>query len=224
MLAFWTTDNNGNYLSNISGLVSANSSISESMEMTFGQDFNGDGVIGPPSSTSGSGVVANISSSAQAAAITAARASFSDSTSIATASSNINGQIVGLGNGDQIHLHDAAQTNFHFANDGDGGLPVTSPAPSAQGAATTNPAATEAGHDTFVFASNFGQASSANFSPSADNIVFKNVFASLEAAVAAIHNDPAGNAVVTDAAHDTIAPQHVTTAQLFAHLADFHIL
>jgi large repetitive protein len=43
---FWTTDANGNYMSNISGLVSGNSLTSEKMEATFGQDFNGDGTVG----------------------------------------------------------------------------------------------------------------------------------------------------------------------------------
>jgi VCBS repeat-containing protein len=47
---FWTVDNNGNYLSNPTGLVPGNSLAVESFETTFGQDFNGDGVIGVPAS------------------------------------------------------------------------------------------------------------------------------------------------------------------------------
>jgi len=43
---FWTTDSNGNYTSNISGLVSGGSLTSELLETTFGQDFNQDGTIG----------------------------------------------------------------------------------------------------------------------------------------------------------------------------------
>jgi hypothetical protein len=42
----WTTDSNGNDLSYI-GVVSGNSYALESLEPTFGQDLNGDGVIGP---------------------------------------------------------------------------------------------------------------------------------------------------------------------------------
>jgi len=34
----------------------------------------------------------------------------------------------------------------------------------------------------------------------------------------------AGNAVITDAAHDTITIQHVTTAQLLTHQGDFHFV
>jgi serralysin len=42
----WTTDSNGNYLSNIFGAVSGNSPAPESLEPTFNQDLNGDGVVG----------------------------------------------------------------------------------------------------------------------------------------------------------------------------------
>ena len=42
----WTTDSNGNYLSNI-GTVSGTSTALESLETSFHQDLNGDGVIGP---------------------------------------------------------------------------------------------------------------------------------------------------------------------------------
>lgn len=45
-LTFWAIDSNGNYTSNITGLVSGNSLASESLETTFGQDLNGDGTIG----------------------------------------------------------------------------------------------------------------------------------------------------------------------------------
>jgi len=42
----WSTDSNGNQLSYI-GVVAGNSYALESLEPTFGQDLNGDGVIGP---------------------------------------------------------------------------------------------------------------------------------------------------------------------------------
>ena len=44
----WTTDSNGNYLSNIFGAISGNSPALELLEPTFNQDLNGDGVIGLP--------------------------------------------------------------------------------------------------------------------------------------------------------------------------------
>src|SRR6185437_13058231 len=42
----WATDSNGNYLSNIIGVVAGTSAALEQFEPTFGQDLNGDGVVG----------------------------------------------------------------------------------------------------------------------------------------------------------------------------------
>ena len=42
----WTTDSNGNYTGNLIGAVSGNSYALESLESTFNQDLNGDGVTG----------------------------------------------------------------------------------------------------------------------------------------------------------------------------------
>jgi hypothetical protein len=42
----WNADSNGNYLSNVVGAVAGNSLAFESIESTFNQDLNGDGVIG----------------------------------------------------------------------------------------------------------------------------------------------------------------------------------
>ena len=42
----WNTDSSGNYISNIVGVVSGTSSALESLEPSFHQDFNGDGMIG----------------------------------------------------------------------------------------------------------------------------------------------------------------------------------
>ena len=42
----WTTDSNGNYTGNLFGAVSGNSYALESLESTFNQDLNGDGVTG----------------------------------------------------------------------------------------------------------------------------------------------------------------------------------
>jgi VCBS repeat-containing protein len=47
----WSTDSNGNYLSNLIGQVAGNSSALESLETTFNQDLNGDGIIGSPPAT-----------------------------------------------------------------------------------------------------------------------------------------------------------------------------
>ena len=42
----WSTDSNGHFIANITGAVSGNSIALESLETTFHQDLNGDGVIG----------------------------------------------------------------------------------------------------------------------------------------------------------------------------------
>jgi Tryptophan-rich Synechocystis species C-terminal domain len=42
----WSTDSNGNYLSNVFGAVSGASTALETLENTFQQDLNGDGVVG----------------------------------------------------------------------------------------------------------------------------------------------------------------------------------
>ena len=46
----------------------------------------------------------------------------------------------------------------------------------------------------------------------------------IRAVLAATGDDAHGNAVITDAAHDTITIQNVTTAQLQAHPSDFHLV
>jgi hypothetical protein len=45
---FWTTDSNGNYTSKITGLVPGTDATLKSLEATFYQDLNGDGVINTP--------------------------------------------------------------------------------------------------------------------------------------------------------------------------------
>jgi hypothetical protein len=44
----WTTDSSGNYLTNIMGAVSGTDYALQSLEPSFHQDLNGDGLIGPP--------------------------------------------------------------------------------------------------------------------------------------------------------------------------------
>ena len=42
----WNTDSSGNYVSNAIGIVSGTSAALQSLETSFHQDLNGDGVIG----------------------------------------------------------------------------------------------------------------------------------------------------------------------------------
>ena len=43
----WNTDTNGDYTSNATGILSATSYALEELELTFGEDLNGDGTTGP---------------------------------------------------------------------------------------------------------------------------------------------------------------------------------
>jgi hypothetical protein len=117
----------------------------------------------------------------------------------------------------------AASENFHFSG--------TNVSPSPAAAAANQPGGNSAPmagtHDNFTFASNSGQVSIANFTPATDSIASsRSVFASHDTLAATIHNaGVAGNAIINDAAHEaTTTLQLVTTAQLLAHLTDFHIV
>ena len=74
LFAVWSTDSNGNYISNIIGAVPGMSTAFEQAETFFGQDLNGDGVVGLYAATgttlqlsqalSGASGVANIAANA----------------------------------------------------------------------------------------------------------------------------------------------------------------
>ena len=119
-----------------------------------------------------------------------------------------------------------SQDNFHFADDGNGGtVVIASTSPGQNGGSANQVVSNFAAHDTFMFAPHFGQVGLANFVPATDTLeISKSVFANIGALLAMTHDDAAGNAVVTDAAHDTITFQHVTIAQLLAHQGDFHFV
>jgi serralysin len=125
-----------------------------------------------------------------------------------------------------------SQDNFLFANDGTGGTIILASTASSQSGMNTLAiggsapvAATITGPDTFVFAPNFGQITIANFLPASDTLQFsKAVFSNINAVLSATHDDASGNAVITDAAHDIITLQNVTTAQLLLHQSDFHFV
>jgi len=114
-----------------------------------------------------------------------------------------------------------APDNFNFV-----GLGSSSASPGSQtGTPPQTGAVAIAGHDLFVFAPSSGQVSIENFSPSTDIIQFsKTAFVNIQALLARTHDNASGNAVITDAAHDTITVKQVTTAQLLAHQSDFHFI
>jgi hypothetical protein len=80
----WSTDSNGNYISNnvagISGAVSGTNTALQTIENTFHQDLNGDGVIGvPPAATSPVATNNAVSNFAGSGTINATAAAGSDS-------------------------------------------------------------------------------------------------------------------------------------------------
>jgi hypothetical protein len=125
-----------------------------------------------------------------------------------------------------------SQTNFKFADDGSGGTIVYDPPTTGQssshgmalgyarsqaaGDSSVTPSVA-AGHDSFVFAPNFNQATPANFALEADTIQFN------RAALANV-NDTHGNAVITDFAHETLTIQDVTAAPFHVHQHDFYFM
>jgi hypothetical protein len=119
--------------------------------------------------------------------------------------------------------------NFTVQSDGDGGTLVTDPpvTPTADTIVAAAPNQTLTGFaqaDTFVF--NFagvGQTTVTDFHPDTDVLQFKSaIFATVQEALNASHDDGHGNTVVAIDANDSITLSGVQKAQL--HASDFHIV
>ncbi|WP_244421994.1 S8 family serine peptidase [Bradyrhizobium sp. ORS 285] len=240
----WNTDSTGNYTGNAIGAVAGSSASLEALETSFHQDLNGDGTIGIPPSVSALTATAMTASTSAGTDLVLPSPSFSGNlvgfgstaaqidlksiafTSLQTHFDEASG-VLSLSDGtNSSSLHfvgPLSHDNFHFTADGQGGTLISSAA--AQEPGTASQPVSLQGHDTFVFAAHFGQASIADFTLGTDKIVFsQNLFADQSALQAAIHDDAAGNAVITDAALDTITIQHVSTAELLSHLSSFHLV
>jgi fibronectin-binding autotransporter adhesin len=120
--------------------------------------------------------------------------------------------------------------NFSFQSDGNGGTIVYDPPVSGNPPATSTIAASapnqtltgNAVSDTFAFNfANVGNATVTNFHADTDVIQFNSrLFANVQAALNATHDDGHGNTVIALDAHDTITLSGVVKAQL--HASDFH--
>src|SRR5581483_4345483 len=157
----WTTDINGNYISNLTPAVSGSSTTLENFEAIFPQDLNGDGTIGVPAGTSpASAHVAQTSQPAfngqtlphgtPAGAEQADLRGF-DSNALHTDFDSASGTLsvsTGSSSASLQFLGQYSQDSFHFAGDGNGGTLVVA---TTQAAATTK-VSSFAAHDTFVFA------------------------------------------------------------------------
>ena len=277
---FWNTDSSGNYISNIGGIVSGASSLVESLETSFHQDLNGDGVIGIPTSGApatpttttieafgstslvevGSNFFLNSVSGGTGPELKYAGANFvagqaggwtpigveqtatgyevawkmtgADLYGVWNTDSNGNyvSNLGGLVSGESSELQ-SLETSFHQDLNGDGviGVPVSnSPSLTTQAVATSaasssipNPAATG---DSFVFNSNCGHVTITNDAAQTGVEFSHAVFATVDAVLAAAHDDGYGNVIITDATHDTLTIQNMTLQQLHTHQSDFHIV
>jgi hypothetical protein len=207
----WNTDSNGDYVLNATGGdVPGSSIVLESLETSFHQDLNGDGVIGIPAGTGAtSGVAATDAASKTVTGSILARG----------ASSAISGQIV---------FENHTQENFKFISDDDGESIVYAQTEAGQStlsngdACSIEPAGNTASAalDTFAFASNFGHVAISSFTPAMDSIeISENVFAKIGDLLTTY-----GNVVITNAFHDRSTIQSVPPAQLQAHESDFHLI
>jgi hypothetical protein len=132
-----------------------------------------------------------------------------------TGAADLNGSQITVESGGVLTLNNVLATGATITNNGTINVTNNSAVTIASGP----------GHDTFVFAPNFGQATIAGFKPGTDTIQIDHALvASVSALLASGHDDSHGNAVITDAAHDVITLQNVTTAQLLAHQGDFHLV
>jgi len=120
--------------------------------------------------------------------------------------------------------------NFSFQSDGNGGTVVYDPPVPSNPSASSTVVATapnqtltgNAASDTFAFNfANIGHATVTDFHPTTDTLQFNSqLFANVQAALNATHDDGHGNTIVALDAHDTITLSGVLKAQL--HANDFH--
>ncbi|KOY07121.1 hypothetical protein AF336_28730 [Bradyrhizobium diazoefficiens] len=249
----WSTDGSGNLQSFLVAAVPGSNAALQSLETIFHQDLNGDGTIGIPAGTSPAAAqpaqASQTSFDGQTLTLNTPSA-FSgqlvgfggDGTLTGSDQVDLRGfnfytlhtgfntasGTLSLSSGSSAaslqFLGQYSQDSFHFADDGNGGTLVAAAAPATL-ASVANEVSNFAAHDTFVFAPNFGNITLPGFAPATDTLQFsKTVFADVTALLAAAHDDGSGNAVITDALHDTITLQRVATAQLAAHQNDFHFV
>ena len=207
LYSVWTVDPLGNLVSKPFEKVAGTSAELETAELAFHQDLNHDGIIGVPLNLNAAVVWST-------GWRDNAPASYDGHSLTLSASASYDG----------LHTLD----RFHFAGDGKGGATI-----SVAGAGTASAIASvgdplvrfDAGHDAFVFASHFGDIRITDFDPARNTIAFSpGLFASQQALLAAIHDDGHGNAVIADAAHDTLTLDHVSVAALLAHQSQLHIV
>jgi Tryptophan-rich Synechocystis species C-terminal domain/Bacterial Ig-like domain (group 1) len=269
----WSADSNGNWIQDLISSVRATNTALESIEITFNQDLNGDGVIGVPTtiaSAPNTTTVVKVGSNyfldptggssgpelkfEGAAYVAGEWGAWTPYAAVKTATGYDVAWKDGSGdytvwsadsNGNWIQdlissvratntALESIETTFHQDLNGDGviGIPpaATSPAatnqptaPLATGNATAI-ASSSGGGGSFVFDPNFGHVTISNDALPAGIDFSHMVFANINALLAAAHDDGHGNTIITDATHDTLTIQKMTSQQLHTHQSDFHIV
>jgi Tryptophan-rich Synechocystis species C-terminal domain/Subtilase family len=195
------TDNNGNYVSNLIGVVPGNSTALEALEPTFNQDLNGDGVIGIPAGGSGA-AIAGTGATHELAFADYASATFSFYTGMLKLLSTPGSEILQF-----------VESNSVSSGGADGTTQNTFRSEASSLADHLN--------DTFVFPATLGDGAIANSAPEADASWLQHTgFAAVAVELSAIQHDGVANVSMNDMAHDMVTLHGDVLAQF--HLAHFH--
>ena len=145
----------------------------------------------------------------------------------ADSNGNFVSNLTGAVSGNSLVL-EAFETTFHQDLNGDGtiGPPAATSPVATNSAASDGPvnAAAAISGDSFVFAPNFGHVTVTNDTALAGIEFSHAVFTNINALLIAADDDGRGNVMITDATHDTLTIQSMTSQQLHAHQTDFHIV
>ena len=228
----WNTDSSGHYLSNI-GVVSGNSATLESLEMSFHQDLNGDGVIGGLSATAPASAIAFSSATENSNNIVTLKG-------VADANSQIKlydgtssqGTVTTAADGTWSFTTPSAVSNtvhtFTAQQVDDTGHVVASSGNAIFGSKGSDTLVSSAGDDllvgngnsdTFVFAANFGHDVIRDFSTANDTVQFsKSIFDNFASVLA--HASQVSNDVVISSGADSLTLKNTKLGALDSH--DFH--
>jgi hypothetical protein len=238
----WNVDSSGNYVGQATGLVSGNSTDLESLETSFHQDLNGDGVMGIPSATTQPGATTQASAvsfnnvlaessnivTLKGVADASSQIKFYDGNlSLGTATAGADGTWsfkTSSALSDTVHTFKAQETDST-------GHVIASSGSAILGSTGRDTLTSSSGNDffvgngsadTFVFAPNFGHDVIGDFVASGsrhDTIQFsKNVFDSFASVLS--HASQVGQDVVISTTGDTLTLKNTKLDGLNSH--DFH--
>jgi hypothetical protein len=232
----WSTDSNGNYITNSLGLVSGTNTALKSLEGSFNQDLNGDGSIdgssgnAPISSVGLTTMYKNWSDSVTIEGVAAANSQiklFDGNTSLGTVTTDADGTWsfkTSSAVSDTVHTYTAKQIDSSGQVVGSSGSAILGSTGSNTLKGTSGDDILVGGgqSDTFVFASNFGRDIIRDFKASGsaqDTIQFsKTVFDNFASVLS--HASQSGQDVVISTGNDTLTLKNTKLSAL--NSSDFH--